>query len=80
MREFKEILKAHGLTMSDAVHAGISRQTVWFHWHGKRKVSCDSALIYERALGIPRSELRPDLWPQNMAISQDILSDGNGKS
>ena len=30
---------------------------------GQRGLSAEYALVYERLFGIPRSELRPDLWP-----------------
>lgn len=32
------------------------------HYRGERKISANHALIYEKNLGIPRYELRPDLW------------------
>ena len=37
------------------------------HYTGRRKVTAEQAMKYERVLGIPRSELRPDLWPPTEA-------------
>lgn len=41
------------------------------HYKGERQISANHALIYERELGISRSELRPDFWPPEER-SQDI--------
>lgn len=52
------------LSIQDVVRlSGYPYPTVWRHASGKRNVSPEAALRYERTLGIPRSELRPDLWP-----------------
>lgn len=40
-----------------------SATTVWQHCCGVRRVSPESAVKYQKSLGIPLSELRPDLWP-----------------
>ena len=55
----------HGLTYGQmAEMAGFSsRSVVYLHCVNKRVISPESALKYSRALGIPLSELRPDLWP-----------------
>ena len=37
--------------------------TVWRHATGVRKISAEIAILYYETLGIPLSELRPDLWP-----------------
>lgn len=42
---------------------GLIYQTVWQHFNGLRRIKAEQAIKYERILGIPRSELRPDLWP-----------------
>ena len=54
-----------GMTLSEiAFAAGFrSRSSVFQHCRGSRAISAESALKYSRALGIPLSELRPDLWP-----------------
>lgn len=40
-----------------------SRSTVLHHCRGSRLISAESAVKYSHGLGIPLSELRPDLWP-----------------
>lgn len=40
-----------------------SRSTVLQHCKGSRLISAESAVKYAQGLGIPLSELRPDLWP-----------------
>lgn len=53
-----------GLTISGVCHThGLIYQTVWQHFNGLRRVKAEQAIKYELILGIPRSELRPDLWP-----------------
>lgn len=37
--------------------------TIWQHATGRRRVTGEAALRYEKYLGIPKSTLRPDLWP-----------------
>lgn len=59
----KEAFSARGLSCRDAARLGLKYPTVWVHLHGKRNIGPRSALLYESVLGIPRSELRPDLWP-----------------
>lgn len=63
MKTFKEILKARGLTPTKvAAMTDIPLVTVSSHFYGVRKMSADSALRYERQLGIPRAELCPQYW------------------
>lgn len=40
-------------------------------YKGFAQVSANHALIYEEKLGIPRSELRPDLWPPEQKQTQN---------
>jgi DNA-binding transcriptional regulator YdaS (Cro superfamily) len=42
----------------------LNPSSVYFHCSGKRSISAESALLYEKNLGIPRHKLRPDLWPE----------------
>lgn len=49
--------------VSAAKLANVEYSTVWRHFSGKRKITAEYALRYHKALGIPLSELRPDLWP-----------------
>ena len=58
-------LDKHGLTVADVVRmTRLPYMTVRQHALGDRHVSAESALRYERLLGVPRWELRPDLWDQ----------------
>ena len=41
----------------------IDYSTMLRHYKGLREISGRDAIKYEKLLGIPRSELRPDLWP-----------------
>ena len=59
-----DILRKRGLSIADASRAsGIPYVTIAQHVRGARGISAALAIKYERLLGIPRSELRPDLWP-----------------
>lgn len=40
-----------------------TKSTVFQHCHAVRQISDKCALKYHQGLGIPLSELRPDLWP-----------------
>ena len=42
---------------------GVPFHNIYKQYKGERGVGPNSALLYERILGIPSSELRPDLWP-----------------
>lgn len=59
-----QALEAKGISVNEASKAsGIRYDTIWKHCQGMRGVSAKMAVRYEAKLGIPRSELRPDLWP-----------------
>ncbi len=61
----EEYRQANGLTyrtMAERVE-GQPFVTVFYHCRGFRQISAESALKYHKALGIPLSDLRPDLWP-----------------
>lgn len=55
---------ARGLTYRELTEAcgGRSLNAVYRHCKGD-KIAAESAVVYSRNLGIPLSELRPDLWP-----------------
>lgn len=54
-----------------AQKAGLSSRTVVYaHCRGLRAISAETAVKYHKALGIPLSALRPDLWGPN-SNSQD---------
>lgn len=63
MTILKVALEKRGITIREAARAGIPYCTVWQQCKGMRPVGPHAALRYEAVLGIPRSELRPDLWP-----------------
>lgn len=63
MNNLKEALERRGLTCALAARLGAPYQTIYKQYKGDRNVGVRSALLYESVLGIPRSELRPDLWP-----------------
>ncbi len=67
MNKFKFALESRGISPSDASAKGIPLATVQKHYYGSRNVGIKSVLKYEDILGIPRSELRPDLWPPAIA-------------
>lgn len=61
---FEEIFAARGWVISEVSRKfNIPHMTLRQHLKGTRSISAEQALKYERLLGIPRSELRPDLWP-----------------
>ena len=63
MNNLKEAFERRGLTCALAARLGAPYQTIYKQYKGDRNVGVRSALLYESILGIPRSELRPDLWP-----------------
>ncbi len=63
MNTIKQALETRGLTLKRAVEMGANYQTLWKQYRDERRVGPQSAILYEKILGIPRSELRPDLWP-----------------
>ena len=63
----EKALVKRGLAVNQASKmSGINYDTIWKHKRGEREVSSKMAISYEEKLGIPRSELRPDLWPISM--------------
>lgn len=63
MNTFKNALESRGLTVIEASKLGLPYSTVRKHWLGERDLGVKSVLRYEKILGIPRSELMPELWP-----------------
>ena len=63
MNTLKKAFERRGLTCIEAPRLGAPYQTLYKQYRGDRNVGVQSALLYEQLLGIPRSELRPDLWP-----------------
>ena len=64
--QLKAMLRTtRGLAQLIAAECGISREAVWA-W---RKVPAVRAIGVERVTGIPRSVLRPDIYPPNESSS-----------
>ena len=62
----KQIFDKYGQSPKTAQEKGLNYGSVYSHYSGYRTVTAEAALVYERVLGIPRWELRPDLWTQEM--------------
>ncbi len=57
----------YGFTITDAAaRSGLPYVTVWRHFKKHRAISPETAIRYNRFLGIPLSSLRPDLWPPTL--------------
>ena len=64
MNKIQEILNGLGLTPATAAKQfGLPYHALFKQCKGERTVGPRCAILYERVLGIPRWELRPDLWP-----------------
>jgi DNA-binding transcriptional regulator YdaS (Cro superfamily) len=46
---------------------GVSASMIQHLENGDRKISAERAIAIERATGLPRSMIRPDLWEQASA-------------
>lgn len=63
----KQSLDKRGLQRKNLRHLeGIPYSYAVKHYNGDCPVSAQYALLYEAQLGIPRYELRPDLWSPAM--------------
>ena len=61
---FCKLFLERGLTAASASRiSGIPYVTILQHIKGTRGVSPELAKQYEKLLGIPKSKIRPDLWP-----------------
>ena len=81
MNTLKKALEKRGLTCLTASRLGAPYQTLYKQYRGERNIGVQSALLYERLLGIPRHELRPDLWPPafpNTPTAPEEVNHGNG--
>ena len=62
--DLSDVLLRYGLTgEAFAQGAGVSMVTFRAYRRGYRVMSPEVAIRAEQKLGIPRHELRPDLWP-----------------
>jgi DNA-binding transcriptional regulator YdaS (Cro superfamily) len=76
METVKEIFGRYGVTRADCARRGISYQTVHSHWTGRRRVKPEQALRYEKLMGIPRWELRPDIWEPPHGKEESVPGQG----
>ena len=68
MNRLQKYLIENGVTPAFVAGiTGFAPSTVTRHVRGERKVSPESALVYERELGIPAAELRPDIFSTTRA-------------
>ena len=63
MNKLRKALEKRGLSCLDAAKKGVPYHNLYKQYRGLRGVGPAAAILYERILDIPRSELRPDLWP-----------------
>ena len=76
METVKDIFKRYGFEPKSAAKLGIPYCTIWQQLSGRRKIGAMAAVRYEKVLGIPRWEMRPDLWPPPCAAAK---KDPNGE-
>ena len=63
MNALRRYFKESGKTILQVSReTGIPRPTIYTHLDGSREMSIDAAKRYHRLLGIPLSDLRPDVW------------------
>lgn len=76
MDTLEKYMKEHNLTLKKlaSIVGWQSSATVCQHLSGARKITAEAALKYSHALGIPLSDLRPDLWPP--AAENSAAADG----
>lgn len=68
MTNFRRILNERGMTPTSAARvSGVPYDTIAAHYYGKKNLSPESAMRYEATLGIPKEELRPDIWRNDPA-------------
>ena len=72
MDTLKQIFERHGLTLADAVRMGVPYHALYKQLRGERSVGVVCALRYHRMLGIPLSELRPDIWPDKTEPDESV--------
>ena len=63
MNRLREALDRRGLSCIEAAKKGVPYHNLYKQYKGIRGVGPDAAILYEHVLNIPRSELRPALWP-----------------
>lgn len=69
MNRLKAIFDSMGITPLDASKKGLPYHALFKQYKGERNVGPKCAILYEQVLGIPRSMLRPDIWPPENTIA-----------
>lgn len=59
--EIRELIKTPGMVTQISLGAGVPRNTV-IYWGRRNRIPAERVPAVERATGIPREELRPDLY------------------
>lgn len=73
MSLLKDAFDRRGLKCKDLCNKpGLNYTCAYRHYNGMAEISPEYAIKYEDIFGIPRSELRPDLWPPE---KWDIVTD-----
>ena len=69
--ELDEIIeKAGGVTQLARI-AEVDHSTISAGWRRRGKVSIAAAMRISERLGIPRHEIRPDIWPAQPEMAGD---------
>lgn len=64
-----ELLQRYEVAAVDlARKLNINKSTI-SHWNAAKRVPAERVLEIERAVGIPRSEIRPDIYPPQLSPS-----------
>lgn len=62
--ELPDILRRHGVDETQVIEAlGVSAETMRLWKKRERRISIRNAITLEEMFGIPRHELRPDIYP-----------------
>lgn len=68
MNAIRKFRKDRNLTQDEAAKLlCVTKATVSRYESGERKIAPERVIEFERLTGIPRHELRPDLYPQEAA-------------
>jgi DNA-binding transcriptional regulator YdaS (Cro superfamily) len=62
------IISTYGGGAALARRIGVSRNAIW-QWRDKGRIPAERVLDLENITGIPRHEIRPDLYPQALDVA-----------
>lgn len=62
MQALKQLIDKHGSVRAFAAAAGVSPQAVYFWLEGRRQMSAETAIRIERAVGVSRKKLLPEIF------------------